>query len=79
MKKMPKYGNTKKGIGSWRYDKSANDRIDKFNALKVLTVNPDNKKAIEKGDFIPLYFEDLVNMVESCVTIRFFLSNCATL
>jgi hypothetical protein len=61
MKKLPKYGNTKKGIGSWRYDKSASDRIDKFNALKVLTSNPDNKKAIEKGDFVPLYFEDLVN------------------
>ena len=43
-----------------------------FNALKVLDVSDDNKKAIEKGDFIPLYFEDLVN--KKYIPFRAYLS-----
>lgn len=72
LKKMPKYGNTERGIGRWNYGESASDRIDKFNALKVLNVNEDNKKTIEKGDFIPLYFEDLVN--KKYIPFRAYLS-----
>lgn len=69
--RMPNY----KGI----IDGTANARIDKFNTLSVLKV-PDAKgdknqvaKALEKSDFIALYFHDLVN--KKYIPFRAFINS----
>ena len=45
-----------------RYDLDAMEgRIDKYNALSVLSASADNAKKINNEDLLPMYFHDLVN------------------
>jgi len=74
--KMPSYsGLSKNSAGA----DSANARIDKFNALSVLDVprgsgsNNPVTKALEKSDFVALYFHDLVN--KKYIPFRAFINS----
>ncbi len=74
--KMPSYsGLSKNSAGA----DSANARIDKFNALSVLDAPKDSgpnnpvTKALEKSDFVALYFHDLVN--KKYIPFRAFINS----